>query len=395
MERAVQTPVALHKILASLGPKIYFFTSNVKNATKKELLEEMDKEDFGIRKQRVRQKVISYLCWLEVCPDMKDTDEHLKNLTGEDEDNEVFTNTNTNTNSNNSNNSNNSGNDNDDDTAVTKKPRMIKRVIEWDKEKDESEAKNTIANLALLLGKIRGSTYAYQDKVMVSLDDDEVEGSTNSGGSGYQYQYSHSESSDENTERAMNILRNTAVAHAFEICGRNYITSEDLPILLKIVLSSANKERVSVVKAMLKAKNVSSIIAKELDTTRDVDISHMVHTGYLVAKTGISKSHLHRILKELSALDLIDIYKTITGSSHENVMVFKNDFDFVYEDAFQNLIEQTYNDSDITSDVTSDTQPDNGRQIRCFHPLFSRFPGFTVVIYGFLFLKIKLKIQSI
>ena len=189
---------------------------------------------------------------------------------------------------------------------------------------------------------------------MTSLDDDEVEGKTNTG-SGYQYEYSHSEPSDENTERAMKVLRNTAAAHAFEICGRDHITIEDLPILLKIVLSSANKERVSVVKAMLVAKNVSSIIASELDTTRDVDIIHMVHTGYLVTKTGISKSHLHRILKELSALGLIDIYKTMAGSSHENVMIFKNEFDFVYEDPFQSLLEQTYHDSNTSADNEEQT----------------------------------------
>jgi hypothetical protein len=209
------------------------------------------------------------------------------------------------------------------------------------------------ANLALLLGKIRGSTYAYQDKVMTSLNDEEVEGST--GGSGYQYEYSHSDSSDENTERAMHVLENTAVAHAFELCGRNYITTEDLPIILKIVLSSANKERIKVIKTMLDAKNVSSIIANELDTTRDVDIEHLVHTSYLINKTGISKSPLHRTLKELSVLGLIDIYKTTTGSSHENVMIFNKEFDFVYDDAFQELFDRTYRTEDIDTEKGEQT----------------------------------------
>lgn len=340
---AIRTPVALHKVLASLGPKIYFFTSNVKNATKQELLEEQHRERFGIRKQRCRDKVISYLCWLEVCPNMVDVNEQLKNLTGEAEAEETLIGDNA------------DDNDDDDnaDKTLDKRPRMPKRVIEWDESKNEPEAMDMTANLALLLGKIRGSTYAYQDKVMTSLNDEEVEGST--GGSGYQYEYSHSDSSDENTERAMHVLENTAVAHAFELCGRNYITTEDLPIILKIVLSSANKERIKVIKTMLDAKNVSSIIANELDTTRDVDIEHLVHTSYLINKTGISKSPLHRILKELSVLGLIDIYKTTTGSSHENVMIFNKEFDFVYDDAFQELFDRTYRTEDIDTEKGEQT----------------------------------------
>jgi hypothetical protein len=219
-------------------------------------------------------------------------------------------------------------------------------VIEWDSTKDEPEAMDMITNLALLLGKVRGSTYAYQDKVMSSLDDEEVKDST--GGSGFQYEYSHSDSSDENPERAMHVLENAAIAHAFEIHGRDYITSEDLPILLKLVLSSANRERIKVIKAMLVAKDVSNIIENELATSRKVDIKYLVHTGYLIAHTGISKSPLHRILKELSVLGIIDIYKTIKGTSHENMMIFKEEFNFVYEDAFQKLLKDTYSPDEDT-----------------------------------------------
>jgi hypothetical protein len=188
------------------------------------------------------------------------------------------------------------------------RPRMIKRVIDWDKKKDDQGAKEMIADLAIFLSKVRGSAYAYQSKVMTSLANSKLKDSISGNddddtGSGYQYEYAHSKPLIEKPKRPANVLRNIAISHSFELYGRDHITYEDLPILVKIVLSSANRERIAVIKTLLLApKGISGLIPSEFDTTRDIDINHLVGTNYLISKTGISQSQVQRIVTELEIL---------------------------------------------------------------------------------------------
>lgn len=180
---------------------------------------------------------------------------------------------------------------------------------------------------------------------MVSLPESESKDKDYSnddiGRSPYQYEYAHTNPIIEKPKRAATVLRNIAIAHGFELHGRDYITGEDLPILAKIVLSSANRERISVVKALLLApKGISGLIPSQIDTTRDVDVERLISTSYLIAKTGISKSQIHRIVTELEVLGLVDIYKA--GSSHQNHIVFKREFDWVYEKDFQDLLKKCH-----------------------------------------------------
>jgi hypothetical protein len=52
------------------------------------------------------------------------------------------------------------------------------------------------------------------------------------------YEYSYEQPIIENPSRANIILYNIARAHALEILGRNYITKEGIPIIIKIALST-------------------------------------------------------------------------------------------------------------------------------------------------------------
>jgi hypothetical protein len=54
----VQTPPHFHRILSSLGPKMYFFTSNSKETTKQDILDDFDLDDFEIRKELVHDAVV-------------------------------------------------------------------------------------------------------------------------------------------------------------------------------------------------------------------------------------------------------------------------------------------------------------------------------------------------
>ena len=68
------------------------------------------------------------------------------------------------------------------------------------------------------------------------------------------YEYSFEQPIIENPSRANRVLYNIAKSHAFELCGRNYITLEDIPIVIKITLSTANRNRVSVLRLMITQK---------------------------------------------------------------------------------------------------------------------------------------------
>src|SRR5918996_3568975 len=57
--------------------------------------------------------------------------------------------------------------------------------------------------------------------------------------------YGYSVSQPEDPRRAIVALRNLARGHAL-LTGRNYITKEDIPVVVKTVLSTAQIERVSV-----------------------------------------------------------------------------------------------------------------------------------------------------
>jgi hypothetical protein len=155
-------------------------------------------------------------------------------------------------------------------------------VITWDKQGDDMGAIKMIVKLAPLLAKIRGNVVSYQTKVMTYLKgSDKDEGSNNSNNivdnAGFLYEYGHSKPIIERPERATKILYNLARAHAFEVCGRHYITKEDLPMIIKIVLSAANRDRIAVIKSLLHAnKDLSGLVYAELNTTRDVDMKHVV-----------------------------------------------------------------------------------------------------------------------
>ena len=164
-------------------------------------------------------------------------------------------------------------------------------MIEWNKEKDDIEAIKQISKIALFLSVIRGNVYAYQTKV-AKLSDDDGATTTESIST---YEYGHNQSIIENASRSNAVLYNVARAHAFEVHGRNYVTKQDIPIIVKIALSTANRDRISIVNLLL--------------TTKDIDgkPERKLHTSFLIQTLHLSKSSAHRIMNELEVLGLVHI----------------------------------------------------------------------------------------
>jgi hypothetical protein len=307
----VHVPPKVYKVLSNLGPKIYFYNTEFKQATKDDIINDIKNEKHESKKRAIKEALFSYLQWLEVCPSLAEIKSG--NI---DDDME-----------------NDSSVDYNDGEVTNPKNKVINRVIQWDQDKDDDYAIEKVAQLALLLAKLRGNAYTYQTKLIAKLgngkSNEEGPDMDESQSSRYEYEYGYEEPIEEEARRAGQVLYNVARAHAFEVCGRNYITEDDLIIPIKFALSAANRLRVRIAKLMLTAKNTDGSFVNELDT------------NYIMGATRSSKSSVHRIMKELQILGLVEIGKT-RDSSHENYIELKEEFKWVREERFQNLLERAY-----------------------------------------------------
>ncbi len=184
---AVDIPRKVHKYLSTLGPKLYFFRLPKTEKTEEEYLNQFEGEEFGVKFERIQHKVKEYLEWFEQCPVSKTSTEVMAN----DEVN----------------------------TALVK--------IEWDKQKDEKNALKIIVKLAQILAHLRGTLQTWETR--------DTQGT----------EYDYSLPIIEEPDRAITQLRNLARGHALSQ-GRNFITIADIPILIKVVLSTASIEKVKI-----------------------------------------------------------------------------------------------------------------------------------------------------
>jgi hypothetical protein len=104
--------------------------------------------------------------------------------------------------------------------------------VKWNISKDNPDAKRYIVRLSMLLQHLRCIVSTWN-----------TEGSQ---GSGYNYTVSQ----PEDPKRAIRSLYNLARGHAL-LTGRNYITLEDVPIVVKTVLSTAMIERVGALNLLI------------------------------------------------------------------------------------------------------------------------------------------------
>jgi hypothetical protein len=302
----VEIPSKVYKALSSLGPKLYFYRTNFKEPLEQQLQEDITGKGFEIKIRNIKDALFNYLKWLEVCPLMVNVLSVANSDGGLDQ---------------------------------TKIDSSTRRVVEWDKSKDDINAIKMISRIAILLARIRGNAYAYESRStgarLVLLEDDQENNQTTENKNNnvsYRYEYNFEQPIIENPSRANIILYNIARAHAFEIHGRNYILLEDIPIVIKIALSTANLNRVSVLRLML-------------TETRHADIGgHLEHKGRfftrdLVNSLKISESTARRVMKELQVLDVVRIgsEKMSNGKQHDYIELVEK-FQWLLEDEFQNLI---------------------------------------------------------
>jgi predicted transcriptional regulator len=137
--------------------------------------------------------------------------------------------------------------------------------------------------------------------------------------------YGYSVTQPESPERAIEILRNLARGHAL-LTGRNYITLEDIPIVVKTVLSTANIDKVGLVRLLIANKGTLTTkeIEKSLNVTRPTALRNMV---------------------ELKAIGLVDLEEEIVLATGRNPqynkksITLKKEFGWLLGEEFQKLRE--------------------------------------------------------
>jgi len=230
---AVDIPYKVHKYLGTRGAKLYFFRLPLIEKSDDEYMAQMSKDHFIPKVKEIRRSLMEYLEWFDRCP-ISETDD-----------------------------------------KVIRENDLTK--IQWNNEKDDNQSLMIILKLAKLLAHLRAVVSTW--------------GKSNTDTQGFDYV--HAFATIEDPSRAMTQLRNLARGHAL-IQGRNYITMEDIPIVIKTVFSTASLERVRIFELLL-------------------EFNGILTTSEIVESLNISDDTAKRTMTELQAIGLVNI-QSIQGS---------------------------------------------------------------------------------
>lgn len=173
--------------------------------------------------------------------------------------------------------------------------------MEWDDTLNEPNAIKYIARLAELIGPLRGVA--------------EVQDTEDTYGSSYGY----SNTIIEEPWRANQQLYNLAKGHAM-IYGRNFVTMTDVPLLIKVVLSTAPIARVAVFELLLAHGG----------TLRTADIENAL---------GISPHTVRKTMTEFELLNLVDMKKEGDHDNSPLTITLKSKFKWCLGRRFRQLRE--------------------------------------------------------
>jgi hypothetical protein len=326
---AVDVPYIVYKVLGTLGQKLYFFRLPFNDITTDDVSEKLG-SDFNTKFDSIQTALFDYLKWFEIGPDLVHD-----NRDGESDDSLFdqekdlrF-------------NSEIPGNQfefHDDDDLVRKEVMKRKKQdlesgkitgtrllkMKWDRDKDDSKARQCISELAVLLSHLRCDVQTWRE------------------GSDIGY----APSLPEHPQRAAEILFNLAKGHAL-LYGRNFVTMEDIPIVVKTVLSTAQIDRVKIFSLLLGNKG------RSLSTSR------------ITQSLNISPQTARRKMTEFKAIGLVN--EEDSGSNHELSIRLKPEFDWFLSEEFNQIRDgfepadyHKYLKEDVASEMADQQTPSLG-----------------------------------
>ena len=177
---------------------------------------------------------------------------------------------------------------------MTSFPIKENEKVVWNKSLESSDVMLKIVERAQLLARLRG--YVPTDKT------------AGTGGSNYAFLEPIIESPERATRYLYNLTRGYALCQ-----GRDYIVEEDLPIIRPIILSSAAKERIELLKLLI--KNNGEVTVTQFMEQRKVTRSTALKT-----------------MKLLEILDLVDVVMIPTKTKPCTGVRLKEHFRWILED---------------------------------------------------------------
>jgi predicted transcriptional regulator len=266
---AVDIPFKVHKLLTTLGPKLYFLrVPKVEQKSDDNYYQQLQDNDFDKKLNEIQQALTDYQDYFEACPMIVNDDKF--------------------------------------NSSVKKMPWISSSTDGDDNNEYQKKAYMHIIKLGKLLAHLRG--------VVPTWHTQDTQGS----------EYGYGLPIIEEPDRAMQQLVNLAKGHAL-LTGRNYVTIDDLPMIIKVVLSTAPMERVTIFDILLANNGIL--------TTNQV-------TEFL----NVSKPTALRTMTELKALGLVDMKEQLIqceDGNRRNVMVIslKEQFDWFLSEEFKTLRE--------------------------------------------------------
>ena len=262
---AVDIPNSVYKFLSTIGFKIYFLRLPRIEVTVDDLVDQISsKKNFSEKMEEIEKLLIDYLIWFEICP-----------------------------------------------ISIGQQDRLAK--IEWDKEKDDKETIRIIARLALLLSHLRGHVVVYESSEhpdFLPLEKNSISHNNNNSSG-----FSHRLPTIENPSRAAQQLYNLARGHALSY-GRNYITKDDVLLVIKVVLSTSLIERVLVLDLLIANKGTL--------TTSQITESLRIHNN-----------SAKRTMTEFKGLELVTMDRVDDNSNSEYKITLNPKFDWFLTDEFK------------------------------------------------------------
>ncbi|MDF0680307.1 MAG: hypothetical protein P0116_05020 [Candidatus Nitrosocosmicus sp.] len=282
---AVEIPFRVWKLLGTLGHKIYFIRPNFQKKTVSDLKRIAKNNNFSSINKEIEEALLDYLKIFDAAPEIE---------------------------------------------GKTKLGNNVIK-IRWNEEEEGEQDKTLeyLAQLANLLAPLRGDVYVSQSKFTKHKSDynNEINVSNNEQNNSYQQPH-QVEGQDYDTDfpiiedasRAVVLLRNLAIGHAISQ-GRDSLTIKDVPIAIKVALSTAPVRRVRILDLLLKSEN------------------GVLTTSQICNELSISQPPVTRTMREFDALGIADISAVGEYNNSELQIKLKSEFEWFRTDVFLELKE--------------------------------------------------------
>lgn len=280
----VEIPPRVWKVLGTLGHKIYFLRPPLAKKTVADLKKIAKSNNFSAINKEIEEALLDYLKTFDAAPN------------------------------------------------VEGKVRIDNDIakIRWNDEIEEGqdEAIECIAQLAKLLAPLRGVVYVSPSKSFTRKINNDPGDSSLANIEQQQKQqiplqqdgqdYDTDIPTIEDPSRAVVILRNLAIGHAISQ-GRDSLTLKDVPIVIKVGLSTAQVRRVRILDQLLKSEN------------------GVLTTSQICDQLGISQPGVTKTIREFDALKIGELSAVSNYNNSELQIRLSSEFDWFRTKKFQRL----------------------------------------------------------